>query len=199
MNIPPRFHQPRISQSDTAAGFSLIEVMVASVVLVVGIVGVVQLVAMAMAQNSNNRYDTTAQMIAQRQLEQMAAQDLAVMATPGLTDYNFLDADGFNVLVGGVPVPAAIPPAQPPPGNVERGCALNATGAIDFTIPCGAVGYTKTITPGGYSHEVRWNVITVYANVAGAVVPAMKRITVAARGGAARFPSASLAVLVGKK
>jgi prepilin-type N-terminal cleavage/methylation domain-containing protein len=58
------------------AGFSLVELLVAVVVLMVGVVAVARLVPTAMQSNTRNRYDSTALILAQRQLDLMVAQDI---------------------------------------------------------------------------------------------------------------------------
>ena len=52
-------------------GFTLVEVLLATVVLLVGVVAVAQLVPISLTVNSANRGDSTALVIEQRVLEQM--------------------------------------------------------------------------------------------------------------------------------
>jgi len=57
-------------------GFSMVELLVAIVLLLVGVFAVLQLVPKAIQTNTANRYDSTALILAQRQLELMTAQDI---------------------------------------------------------------------------------------------------------------------------
>ncbi len=179
------------------AGFSLVELMVAIVVLLVGIVAVAQLVPTSIDLNLRNRYDSSALIIGQRQLEQMVRQPLAVQQNAALPDYNFTDADGQACYLGALPVPATAPPNQPPPGPVQTGCAVTG-GLIDFTQPCAVAGYFKTVSVGDYTYSVRWNVITVYGNDKGTIRPVMKQITLAGMGTGPRpLPPTTLSLMVG--
>src|ERR1700730_12299987 len=65
-------------------GFTLMEVLVATVVLLVGMVAVAQLVPISLTINSGNRTGSTALVIEQRMLEQMLDQTLtaATCAAP---------------------------------------------------------------------------------------------------------------------
>jgi len=58
----------------SARGFSLLEMLIAVAVLLVGIVSVVQLVPASLQSNQNNRQDTTATVAAQRELDQILNQ-----------------------------------------------------------------------------------------------------------------------------
>ncbi len=89
-----RFRMPR-GQS----GFSILEMLLASAVLMVGIVSVVQLVPASLQLNANNRLDTLATVIAQRELDQMLGQPLWVDT--------FLDEDKNIISLGGPNSPGA--------------------------------------------------------------------------------------------
>jgi len=58
-------------------GFTLIEMVVATVVLVVGIVGVAKLVPVAIGMNLGNRHDSTSLVIAQREMDALLGQSIA--------------------------------------------------------------------------------------------------------------------------
>src|SRR6266853_3614684 len=61
-------------------GFTLVEVLVATIVLMTGVVAVAQLVPVAVTANNVSRRDSTALVIAQRELAQMMEQPLTVLA-----------------------------------------------------------------------------------------------------------------------
>src|SRR5258708_54282 len=65
------------------SGFTLMEVLVATIALLTGIVATAQLVPVAVTMNNNNRRDSTALVIAQRELSQMIEQP---MSAPQFTD-----------------------------------------------------------------------------------------------------------------
>jgi prepilin-type N-terminal cleavage/methylation domain-containing protein len=125
------------------AGFSLIEMILASAVLMVGIVSVVQLVPVSLSLNAANRLDTLATVIAQRELDQMLSQPLYVDS--------FTDQDFNIVSLGGAGSPGAPVVMQ------------GQTPVIDFT--AGRVdgfylsNYVEPHDPTGAKFELRWAVM----------------------------------------
>ncbi|HXH67531.1 MAG TPA: prepilin-type N-terminal cleavage/methylation domain-containing protein [Candidatus Limnocylindrales bacterium] len=155
-------------------GFTLLELAVATLILMVGIAGVVQLVPASQSSNLNNRVDTTAMVFAQREMDQMINQPVALA--------NFTDADGRVINLGSTTV-----------NNTVFGGPVNAAAnppTIDFTAAAVA-GYNYTFTDPNdlndsaeASYQMRWAVISTVS--AGQVVS--KRFIVACRrssGGAA--------------
>ena len=80
-------------------GFSVLEMILASAILMVGIVSVVELVPASLKSSVGNRMDTMATVIAQRELDQMLSQPLTVD--------NFIDEDGDVISLGGPGAPGA--------------------------------------------------------------------------------------------
>jgi hypothetical protein len=80
-------------------GFSILEMLIASAIMMVGIISVVQLVPVSLQLNASNRLDTLATVIAQRELDQMLNQPLSVNV--------FTDADGRTISLGGAGSPGA--------------------------------------------------------------------------------------------
>ena len=174
----------------------MIELVVSIVVLLVGVVAVAQLVPWAIDLDLRNRSNSASLVIAERELEQMVRQSLEVRANTTQPDYNFTDTDGTVVRVGALPSPASAGVNAAPPSPTQSGCPVTG-GMIDFTQPCTAAGYSKTVAVAVITYEVRWNVVTVYGNDKGTMRPVNKRITIAARSSEARpLPPASLSVLV---
>jgi Tfp pilus assembly protein PilV len=148
-------------------GFTLLELAVATLILMVGIAGVVQLVPASQNSNLSNRVDTTAMVFAQREMDQMINQPLTVA--------NFTDADGRVINLGsqtvtntvfGGPVNAAVNPPT-----------INFNGAA-------VAGYNFTFTDPNdlndsaeATYQMRWAVISTVS--AGQVVS--KRFIVACR------------------
>jgi Tfp pilus assembly protein PilV len=62
------------------AGFSLVETMVAAVVLTVGLVGMAQLLAVATIMHSDARHATSSTMLAQAKLDELMKADFALAA-----------------------------------------------------------------------------------------------------------------------
>src|SRR5579859_2217232 len=61
-------------------GFTLIEMMIATVMILVGLVAVAQLVSASIALNSANRDDSTSIVLAQNELNQFSGQSLSTFS-----------------------------------------------------------------------------------------------------------------------
>lgn len=141
------------------AGLSLLETMMATVILIIGLVGVAQLVPASILLNSGNRTNSSSLVLAQRELDQMIAQPLNPTSTP--PPPSFTDAQGYFCYLGD--------PTQP---NVLVGSPIlmaNNRPVIDFSqsLVVGysyATPYTDPNDPSGAQWDVRWAVITTTNN-----------------------------------
>jgi Tfp pilus assembly protein PilV len=127
------------------AGFSILEMLIASAIMMVGIISVVQLVPASLQLNASNRLDTMATVIAQRELDQMLSQPLDP------TKPTFKDKDGNTISLAGAGSPGA--PV----------IMLGLTAQIDFTAdPVASFSipaYSDPNDPTGATFELRWAVI----------------------------------------
>lgn len=134
-------------------GFSLLEMMFATVVLLVGLVAVAQLVPASILMNYHNRTDSAALVFAQRQLDLILDQPL------NPPNNSFTDLQG-NIYQLGDPTK----PNQVQGANV---LTMNGYTVIDFggtvpqPYPTNAFGFTyQDLTdPNGTTYDVRWAVI----------------------------------------
>ena len=178
-----------IKRIRSQSGFTLIEVLVASLVLLIGIVAVAQLVPVSVGLDANNRRDTTSLVIAQREMD-------ALMSQP-VTNTTFTDAQGLTCpaaticSLGGA---AATPPVCA--GNCPT---LNIGGRPFINFNAAAVAgysfnYTDPNDTSG-SYDVRWAVFA-YGNG----TPSGKRFVVGVRriGGNGAFLPISLDSMVEK-
>jgi prepilin-type N-terminal cleavage/methylation domain-containing protein len=126
------------------SGFSILEMLIASAIMLVGIISVVQLVPVSLRLSTSNRLDTLATVIAQRELDQMLSQPLAVNA--------FTDRDGKIVSLGGAGSPGA-----PVVLDGQGAPQINFTAGTvaGFVIPA----YKDANDPNGATFELRWAVI----------------------------------------
>ena len=149
--------------SSGQSGMSLLEMVLASAILMVGILSVVQLVPATLQSDLRNRLDTIATVIAQRELDQMLSQPL------NLSPPSFQDADGNTISLGGAGSPGA--PVK----------MYGSTAVIDFAaapVPGFNIPASKDPNdPTGASFELRWAVIPQTIN--GIVVG--KRIIIGCR------------------
>ena len=154
-------------------GFTLLELGIATVVLMVGIVGVLQLVPASQTSTMNSRVDTTAMVFAQRELDQMVAQPL--------TSTTFTDSDGRAISLGSNTV-----------GNTVFGGPAVMSGTVatlNFTAAAVA-NYNFTFQdpndPLGPSYRMRWAVIT---NLNGTTVVSKRFIVGCRRAGVVLNPA----------
>lgn len=150
-------------------GFTLVELAVATVVLLVGVVAVMQLVPEAMRANLRNRQDTTGAVVAQRFRDLIARQPLTEdfivdpmgqfpVCRPQLAGGNcrFGDPARSDVVVG------AATRMFRTPNNRVADVMIDFTGGVEN-------GYQFTFTdandPLGAVYEVRWAVVTSVRNV----------------------------------
>jgi prepilin-type N-terminal cleavage/methylation domain-containing protein len=130
-------------------GFTLIELMIAIVVLVVGVVSVAQLVPAAIFLNSRNRFDSSSLVYAQREMDQFVNQ--AFIPAP----YTFTDQQGNpNCNVGGGTVFDAV--VGSPVTIVGGHVAINFTGG---QVAGYSYKYTDPTDP-TTNYDVRWAVIS---------------------------------------
>src|ERR1700732_4819938 len=97
--VPVPRAKRRAKRRSRQCGFSILEMLLASVIMMVGIISVVQLVPASLQLNSNNRLDTMATVIAQRELDQMVSQPL--------WQVSFQDTDKRTISLGGAGSPGA--------------------------------------------------------------------------------------------
>jgi len=143
-------------------GFTLVEMLMATVIVVVGLVAVAQLVPASMMMNANNRSDGAALVIAQRQME-------ALRAVP-LTATTFTDPSGLTCPLG-----TTCSVGDPSQSGLV-GCpavVFNNSPVIDFAPAQAVNGYGFTYTdpndPTGAVNDVRWAVVTVTSGANGPV------------------------------
>lgn len=142
-----------LRQTRRQRGFTLIEMLLATVIVVVGLVAVAQLVPSSLLMNANNRSDGTALVLAQKQME--------VLRAVPLTQLTFTDPNGITCPLGNtcnVGDPTQSGKIVGSPVTV-----LDNSPIIDFTQPLVA-GYGFTYTdpndPLGAVNDIRWAVVT---------------------------------------
>ena len=157
----------KMAQSQTGngkrqRGFSLIEMMIAMVVLAVGLGALTILFTTAMYTNTKSNKDTTATMLAQTVMEQIDAQ-----STNGAANFNITDCQGTAWLV-----------------NMTPGAAPNGAGATLLPVASNTLygsidpNQAYAAVPAGYAmqyvhcgansqqtiFDVRWNIMSANSN-----------------------------------
>ena len=133
-------------------GTSLIELMIASLVLTIGVLGCAVLIPIAIGTNSRNRQQSNSTVIAQMTMEKILSQPASSSAGLTITDCaGTANAISVTGSAGG------------------SGATVLATGSIDFTAAQGSGGapvgyymdYVTCGTAGRQSrYDVRWNIQT---------------------------------------
>jgi prepilin-type N-terminal cleavage/methylation domain-containing protein len=148
---------------------SLIELMIAMVVLAIGLGGITILLTGSIASNNKNNHDTTATLLAQMVLEQISGQHVYSNQTITITD---------------CPNTAWTIATDPGAAGTGNGAKLKADGTIDFTQSYTtltangyAMQYVDCSTAGGIktTYDVRWNVMSVSTNTSTRLITSAAR------------------------
>jgi prepilin-type N-terminal cleavage/methylation domain-containing protein len=142
-----QMHSSFTSLREEQRGFSILEVMLATVILLVGLVAIAQLVPASIFMNYRNRNDSSAMVFAQRELDQFVDQPLSLPVT-------FNDALGNTCSLGN---PAAPNIVQGSPVWVINNQAIINFGAAPVTNF--SFTYQDLTDPSGTTYDVRWAVI----------------------------------------
>jgi type II secretory pathway pseudopilin PulG len=146
-------------------GFSILEMLLATVILLVGLVAVAQLVPASILMNYRNRTDSSALVFAQRELDFMLDQPL--------TSTNFTDPLGAYCPVGntcnlGNPATPNVRQGSPVVVAYSSNSGQNfGQTLIDFgqaQVADYSFNYQDPTDPSGTTYDVRWAVIVTGNN-----------------------------------
>jgi len=175
-------HRLFTSSRTRQKGFSILEMLLATVILLVGLIAIAQLVPASILLNYRNRTDSSALVFAQRELDQMLDQPL--------TETFFTDALGKTCQLG-----------NPTVTNTVQGTnvvVLNNQTLIDFTSSVSGYNFTFTdpTDPSGTVYDLRWAVIVT----GNGTTASSKRFILGIRqlGGNGYFQPITLDTVVGK-
>jgi Tfp pilus assembly protein PilV len=142
----------RKTKRSSQRGTSLIELMIASFVLIVGVLGCAVLIPIAIGTNSRNRQQSNSTVIAQMTMEKITSASAGGSASLTMTDCAGT-ANTINITGS----------------TAGTGAAVLSTGSIDFSQAQGSSGapvgyylsYVSCGTSGRQStYDVRWNIQT---------------------------------------
>lgn len=149
-------------------GMSIIELMIAMVVLATGLGAITILLSGSIASNNRSSKDSTATMLAQMVIEQISAQHVYSSSNITITD------------CGGTAWTVATAPGASPSGS---GATLLSSGQIDQTQAYSsitanyAMKYVDCATGGPQmTYDVRWNVMSVSTNTSTRLITASARL-----------------------
>ena len=138
-------------RANYARGFSLVEMLIATVILLVGLVGIAQLVPASILINQKGRLDSSSLVFAQRELDQMLAHNM--------TDTSFFEANGA-LCAAFCSLGDASTPGTPQGNGIIW---VNNRPYIDFSgAPVDNFSFTwaDPNDPFGIVYDVRWAVVT---------------------------------------
>lgn len=181
----------RIRETDNRErGTSLIEMMIAMLVLAVGLLGSMAIVSVAIGSNARSKRDSTSAALA----EMVVGQLSAIPVGGGVSSTTVLDCAGNSRTINTTGTSAG------------AGANLTSSGSIDFTQTFSTVtsGYAMKYTVCGVSngtqavYDVRWNIKTLPSGKAEFVVVGAEFINSAYTTNAGQFaPPVSVRTLVG--
>jgi len=163
MELTKRKRHMMRARKSSQRGMSLIEMMIACVVLLVGVLAMAALIPLAIGTNSKNRQQSSSTVVAQMLMEKILS------VPPGAPTPTLLDCTGASTTITASGTPTG------------SGGTLLSTGDIDFSQAPGSAGdptgyymlYTACGTNGRQSvYDVRWNIQTPSAYVELIVVSA---------------------------
>jgi type II secretory pathway pseudopilin PulG len=166
-------------------GATLIELMIAMLVLAIGLGALTTLFVVSMATNNRNSKDTTATLLAQKVVEELSAQNVNSTVVVNLTD-----------CVGNAwQIPATQGTAFPGQGAaLMNNVGSPFYGGIDFSqgignVPAGFAMQYVDCDPNGQqtTYDVRWNVISVTANSTRLITASARRLGTLSTGGGLYF------------
>ena len=129
-------------------GFSILEMLIATVILLVGLVSVAQLVPASLLMNYRNRMDSSTLVFAQRQLD--------VILDQPLSSNSFTDVNLNTYQLGNPATPNVIQGYNVV--NLNHQTLIDFSGATPGAYPTNGWGFTYQ-DPSGISYDVRWAVI----------------------------------------
>jgi prepilin-type N-terminal cleavage/methylation domain-containing protein len=154
------------SSRNSQRGFTLLELMIAAMVMAIGLTGGLLLVLTSLANDSRSKTDSTATVLSQMTMEMISSVSAGSSATVTINDCNPTSGSASHTI-------------NTAGSGSGSGASLTSGGAIDFT--AGTVGgYSMTFYTCQAStsdrqalYDVRWNVKTLSPNA--------KLVTVGAR------------------
>lgn len=179
----------QLARSGKAKGSSLIEMMIAIVVLTVGLVGSMAVASVSISGDARDRKDSTSAAVA----EMVAGQISATPVKGSVTSVTVTDCAGNTSTI------------NTSGSTTGEGANLTGTGTIDYTQSFSAVtsGYAMRYTVCGVSngvqttYDVRWNIETLASTKEEFVVVGAQFANSSSKNAQVYVPAVNLRTVVG--
>jgi prepilin-type N-terminal cleavage/methylation domain-containing protein len=153
-------------------GFSLVEILMAMVILSVGLLAIIGMIVSASLTANSNKVDTTAAMLADTVMEQISAKDVTSAGTFTIKDCAGVDHT-VGLTAGAAPAGNGAPLNGAPQYEVNYLAGAVANYQMNFTT-CAANGSRNTF-------DVRWNIMNMDPLMPAQSAAYTRVITVSAR------------------
>jgi len=143
-----RYVKRAVNKRRGEAGLTLIELLIAMLVLAAGLVGLMAVIVAAIAGNNRNKLDTTSTLLSQMVIEQLSNVPATVTRTIVVKDCNGTSWN-INTNAGGV--------------GANTGAPVDSNRDIDFTTAYTTDGYSMRFVVCGAAgsfatYDVRWHI-----------------------------------------
>jgi Tfp pilus assembly protein PilV len=148
------------AKRSSASGFSLLELMIAAVVLTVGVLGSISLISVAIGTNGRDRQETNSTAIAQMVMEKVLSVPANTSPSLSITDCSGTAAQTISTTGSSGGSGATLLSS----GDVDFSKTLGSTGApADYYLLYTTCGTNNTSA----TYDVRWNIklISAYAKL----------------------------------
>lgn len=177
MTRPPRQRSPQ-------SGMTLIELMIAMLILAIGLGALTNLLVVAMASDNKNSKDTSATLLAQMVIEQISAQHPNSNASISITDCTgttWTIATTGGASPNGTGATLVTTSSASNYGGIDQTQSYSniPTGYAMKWVDCGGVNNTGIPT----TYDVRWNVMTIDTNYTRLVTASARPLSASALGG----------------
>ena len=187
---PRKNARKRLRTGNEASGFTLIEVLLAMVILAIGMAGLLPMILIAMNNNTATRQDAQAVLLAESVIDTIASRPANTDATFSMVDCRPAGLGGAqtftaNSAVGGATVVPAGSTGYYQPGSIDFSQAASAVPAgYQMTFfACGDTQDTTTTDNTQVPFDVRWNVTSSTDNIKVVTVSARRMGNVVAGAG----------------
>lgn len=187
---PRKNARKQLRKGSEASGFTLIEVLLAMVILAIGMAGLLPMILISMNNNTATRQDAQAVLLAEKVIDTIASQPANSDATFTMVDCRPGGIGGaqtftVNSAAGGATVVPVSSSSMYPAGSIDFGQAYSAVPAnykmTFFT--CGDTQDTTTTDNTQVPFDVRWNVTLATDNIKVVTVSARRMGNVVAGAG----------------